>query len=130
MEDNLALPFPKLRAEELYEKAGTAVKEDPEQITIEKYNYLLKDEVHLIIQEVLSENPLPFKLQDFQLLTLHSLGSLKNVILCSPTGSGKMICAYLQILVLQKVFKIPNGVGLGTQPLRNVFIKTQFLSLT
>ena len=37
MEDNLALPFPRLRAEELYEKAGTAVKEDPEQITIDKY---------------------------------------------------------------------------------------------
>ena len=72
MEDKLAPPFPKLRAEELYDKAGTAVKEDPEQITIDKYNYLLKDEVHLIIQEVLSENPLPFKLQDFQLFLIFS----------------------------------------------------------
>ena len=123
MEDNLVLPMSKKKAHELYEKAGNEVKEDAEEITIEKYNYLLNDSVHLIIQEVLAENPLPFQLQDFQLLTLHCLGSLKNVILISPTGSGKMICAYLQILVLQKVFKIPGGVGLGTQPLRNVFIK-------
>ena len=40
MEDNLALPFSNMRAEELYEKAGMAVKEDPEQITIDKY-YLI-----------------------------------------------------------------------------------------
>ena len=108
---------------ELYEGAGTLIPEDAEQITIEKYNHLLKDSVHLIILEVLDENPLPYKLQDFQLIVLHCLGSLKNVILTSPTGTGKMLCAYLGILVLQKVLKVPNGVGLVTQPLRLVKIE-------
>ena len=75
MEDNLVLPMSKKKAHELYEKAGNEVKEDAEEITIEKYNYLVNDSVHLIIQEVLAENPLPFQLQDFQLLTLHCLGS-------------------------------------------------------
>ena len=105
-------------ADELYEKAGTLIPEDAEQITIEKYNNLLKDSVHLIIQEVLTEHPLPFQFQDFQLLTLHCLGSLKNIILVSPTGTGKMICSYYGVLVLQKVLGVPNGVGLMTQPLR------------
>ena len=55
-------------------------------ICISKGSLLLK-------HPVLLENPLPFELQDFQLLTLHSLGSLRNVILLAPTGRGKMICA-------------------------------------
>ena len=37
-------------ADELYEKSGTLIPEDSDEITIEKYNYLLKDSVHLIIQ--------------------------------------------------------------------------------
>ena len=35
----------------------------------------------------------------------------------SDKGSGKMILAYLSILVLEKVFQVENGVGLGSQPL-------------
>ena len=95
--DKFDLAISKQFADELYDKAGTIVPEDPDQLSIEKYNYLLQDSVHLIIQEVLAENPLKFKLQDFQLLTLHCLGSLKNVILVSPTGTGKMLCSYLGI---------------------------------
>ena len=100
MEEKLDFAISKQFADLLYDKAGTLVPEDPDQISIEKYNYLLQDSVHLIIQEVLAENPLSFKLQDFQLLTLHCLGSLKNVIFVSPTGTGKMLCSYLGILVL------------------------------
>ena len=106
-------------ADDLYKKAGTLIPEINCDITIEKYGHLLKDSVHQIIQEVLSEHPLPYKLQDFQLLTLHyCLGSLKNVVLVAPTGCGKMLCTYYGVLVLQKVFNIPNGVGLLSQPLR------------
>ena len=108
----------KEQAEELYEQAGLLINEDADEFTLDKHTHLLNDSVDLIIREVLAENPLPFQLQDFQRLTLHCLGSLKNVILISPTGSGKMICAYLGIKVLQKVFGVPKGVGLITQPLR------------
>ena len=114
----MSLPISKQLADDLYEKAGTLIPEDPEEITIEKYNYLLSDKVHLVIQSVLAEHPLPYSLQNFQLITLHCLGSLKNVVLVAPTGSGKMICSYYGILVLQKVLGVPNGVGLVTQPLR------------
>ena len=76
------------KADWLLDQAGDLIEEDPEQITIRKNEHLLSDPVHKIIEEVLQENPIGFPLQDFQLLTLHCLGSLKNVALLSPTGSG------------------------------------------
>ena len=107
----------KERALNLYNEAGELVEEDKEQITLQKNSHLLSDTVHIIIQEVLRENPVPFELQEFQLLCLHCIGSLQHCILLAPTGMGKMICAYLSILVLKKKFGIPDGVGLGNQPL-------------
>ena len=78
----------KEKADMLYEKAGELVSEDAEQITIEKYEHLLSDKVHGIIQEVLQENSVGFELQEFQMLTLHCLG---NVVLVCGTGCGKII---------------------------------------
>ena len=83
---------------------------------MEKYAHLLKDEINVFLNQVLDENPLPFILQDFQKLSIHALGRGYNVILISPTGSGKMVVVYLAILVLQKV-NSQTGVGVGTQPL-------------
>ena len=84
--DKLAIS--KEMAKSLFDKAGELVEEDVGEISFVKYQHLLNDSVAMIIDEVLSENHLPFKLQDFQLLTLHCIGSLKNVILISPTGSS------------------------------------------
>ena len=125
------------KADMLYEKAGELVAEDAEQITIEKYQHLLCDKVHCIIQEVLQENNVGFELQEFQMLTLHCLGNLKNVVLVCGTGSGKMICSYLGTLVLRKVFGKENGVGIGNMPLsalmeeklRKPVIKTGLISM-
>ena len=91
--------FDKLQdmADQNYEMVGEVVDEEASQITLTKYNHLLRDEVGVAIEQVLSEHPLPYQLQDFQKLSLHALGSQKNVILISPTGSGKMIIAYLAI---------------------------------
>ena len=73
--------------ESLLVKAGEVVEEEENQISIPKHEYLLNDKIGSILQAVLEENPLPYVLQDFQKLALHALGSLKNVILVSPTGS-------------------------------------------
>ena len=78
------------KANWLLEQAGDLIPKDPEQITLRQYKILLLDNV---IQEVLQENRVGFKLQDFQLVTLHCLGSLKNVVLVVPTGAGKMLCS-------------------------------------
>ena len=91
--------------------------EDPDQITIDKNEHLLSDKVHAIILEVIKEHAIPFKLQDFQLLTLHCLWNFKNVILVSPTGSGKMLCSYLGLEVIKKVCDNSKGDGVGTMPL-------------
>ena len=101
----------------LYDGAGGLMNEDPDQLTMEKYEHLLCDKIHLVIKEVINENQIGFKLQDFQMLTLHCLGSLKNVVLICPTGCGKMLCSYLGTLVLRKVFGKVKGVSLGNQPL-------------
>ena len=69
------------KANWLLEQAGYLIPEDPEQITLSQYEHLLSDKVYNVIQEVLQENRVWFKLQDFQLVTLHCLGSLKNVVL-------------------------------------------------
>ena len=100
LEDNGKLGISKEKADRLFQKAGDLIQEDAEQITLAKHENLLSDKVHLIIQEVLQETQVGFQLQDFQLLTLHCLGNLKNVILCVPTGCGKMICSYLGTFLL------------------------------
>ena len=80
-----------------YEKAGEIVEEEENQISIASNCHLLSDPVALILEAVLEEKPLGFVLQDFQKLCLHAIGCLKNVVLVSPTGTGKMIVAYLAI---------------------------------
>ena len=80
---------------------------------MEKYSHLLKDEINVFLNQVLDENPLPFILQDFQKLSIHALGRGYNVILISPTGSGKMVVVYLAILFLQKV---NSQTGVGVDP--------------
>ena len=125
------------RAEWLSTEAGELVDEDQPQINIQKYGYLLRDEVDIVIKQVLEETRLTIKLQDFQILTLHCLGNRKNVVLVNPTGSGKMLCAYLATLVLRKVFDKDKGVGLGTMPLsalmdeklKSEFVKTGVITM-
>ena len=93
-------------AELLYREAGELVDEDKPQISLLNYEHLLRDEVDLIIKQVLAETRLIMKLQDIQLL-------MKNVVLVNLTGFGKILCAYLSPLVLRKVFNKEKGVGVG-----------------
>jgi CRISPR/Cas system-associated endonuclease/helicase Cas3 len=107
-------------ASSLYEEAGGLVGEQEDEISLVRHFSLLSDKVAYIIKEVIAEHPLQFELQQFQLVALHALGSGQNVILMAPTGSGKMIVAYLAILVLQKTMNVPEGVGIGCQPLSSI----------
>ena len=107
-----------LYMKKIYEEVGSKSDAEPEgKLTIEKNLHLLRDEVAFLIEEVLEEHPLPYQLKDFQKFVLHQIGSLNNVILVSPTGSGKMVVIYLAIFVLQKVLGVSDGVGIGCQPL-------------
>ena len=90
-EGALGLKIDKEKAEKNYSEAGTLVDEPHDEISLEKYQHLLSDPVHEKIMEVLHETKLSFNLSDFQLLSLHVLGSKQNLMLISPTGSGKML---------------------------------------
>ena len=78
-------------ADQNYLLAGNLVAEPPDEISLMKYGHLLKDDVHGKIMEVLEETRIQFPLSDFQLLSLHVLGSKRNLMLISPTGSGKTL---------------------------------------
>ena len=93
-EVGLGLKIDKEEADKNYSEAGTLVEEPKDEISLTKYKHLLNDAVHGMIMEVLEETKLPFNLSDFQLLSLHVLGSKQNLVLISPTGSGKMLGEY------------------------------------
>ena len=72
-----------------YSLAGELVPEDEDQISLQQYGHLLRDDVALIIKEVLEEHPIPFELKPFQLVALHALGSVKKCLIVRDSVSTK-----------------------------------------
>jgi superfamily II DNA helicase RecQ len=116
----LNLPISFHDAKSNYDMVGEEVPEEKDKISLDLYPHLFVDVVHVAIQEVLSEVQLPYSLSDFQLLSLHVLGSGKSLLLVSPTGSGKTIVIYLGTLLLRKMLKISEGVAVITEPLNMI----------
>ena len=99
------LSISQAEADKNYNMAGSEVPEPPDQINVMRYQHLmLNDTVHSAIMEVLDETRIKFKLADFQLVSLHVLGSQRNLILISPTGSGKMLGK--RMMFLQIIFSL------------------------
>ena len=112
------LGITKVEADANYDMAGTEVDEPPDQISVEKHQQLLlNDKVHRYIMEVLKEMKVTFQLADFQMISLHVIGNHRNLVLLSPTGSGKMMVILAGTLLMRKVLGIKSGVSVNTQPL-------------
>ena len=79
------LAITKAVADKNYYEAGKLVKEDPDEINVNAHGHLLCDTVHLKLLEVLEEVQLPFHLSDFQKISLHVIGSKRNLILIRET---------------------------------------------
>ena len=134
----LNLSIPSHIAQKNYDMAGKEVTEDEDEISLAIYSHLLSDEVHHYILEVLNEVRLPYKLSDFQLLSLHVLGSGNKLLLVSPAGSGKTNVIYLGTLLLRKIMNISEGVSVITEPLNMImaeklstsFVPTGVISMT
>ena len=73
-----------------YEGAGKFVQEEAEQISLEMYGHLINPSNDHILETVLQDLSLPYQLADFQIISLHTLFQKRDLILLSPTGSGKV----------------------------------------
>ena len=127
----------KVRAKTNYKKAGEFIEEDKDQISMSKYEHLVKPANESIFNKVVSKLDLPYNLAEFQIISVHCLLQKKNVILVSPTGSGKMNVLYFGILGLREVSDNMKGVAIVTQPLssimnekmKNSLVKTAVLTM-
>ena len=108
-------------ADKNYQLAGTLVDEPPDEITLTKHESLLSDTIHVLIMEVLEEANIGFKLADFQLLSLHVLGSKSHLILLSPTGSGKMLGRSSAMFGAQELLLNLNSIFKGQSNIMLIF---------
>ena len=110
------LGITKTLADANYEHAGEEVDEEDDPISVDKFDHLIDPEIDSILETVVSEKQMPYSPSDFQRVTVNALGQMKNVVLVSPTGSGKMNVPLLATLVLRKklnkakVFKQYNRI--------------------
>ena len=84
-----------------YKEAGRLVPEEEDPISMEDYPEIMKSsQVTPVLQKILQGLALPYDLSDFQKLALHTLLQLKDLILISPTGSGKVISIFFILCLL------------------------------
>ena len=103
-----------------YEAAGTEVDEELDRITVAGNLQLLNKDVDEILDRIVTELDLPYKPSEFQRVAVNTLGNQHNLVLISPTGSGKMDVPLLAALVLRERLNICKGVAIVTQPLTSI----------
>ena len=74
-----------------FEEAGTLVLEKSDTISIEKHADIMDSSKTAVLDSVLQDLTLPYDLSDFQKLSINTLLQKKDLVLLSPTGSGKEI---------------------------------------
>ena len=108
------------QAEKNYASAGSLVDEEPDQISLADNANLIDVRVDAVLDAVVKECGMKYMPTEMQRVTINALGTLKNIILISPTGSGKMNVPLLATHVLRKILKKPKGVCIITQPLTSI----------
>ena len=120
LNDELKLDISVSQAKANYEMAGTEVEEEEDRITVAGNGDLMNPEVNEILDKVVEDTKMAYTPAEFQRVTINALGGMNNVVLVSPTGSGKMNVPLLSTLVLRKKLGIPKGVCIVTQPLSSI----------
>ena len=100
--------------------AGSQVTEESDRISVKNNRELMDPMVDKCLDDVVSKLAMPYAPSEFQRVSVNALGQQKNVILVSPTGSGKMNVPLLAILVLRERMQNPKGVAIITQPLTSI----------
>ena len=116
----MSLDISEVQATANYKAAGKEVEEEQEKITIAGNAHLMSTEVNALLDKVVEKLDMPYKPAEFQRVAINALGEQKNVILVSPTGSGKMNVPLLATLVLREKLKNPKSVYIVTQPLTSI----------
>ena len=96
-------------ADKNYYSAGTEVQEEGDKITVENHRDLIHPEVDALLYDLVDELKMKYLPSDFQRVSINALGQQMNVVLVSPTGSGKMNVPLLGTLVIRKKLNNPKG---------------------
>lgn len=119
-EDEMKLDISIAQAKANFEAAGKEVDEEQDRITIADNENLMNCEVNEILNKVVEDIKMAYKPAEFQRVSINALCGMNNVVLISPTGSGKMNVPLLSTLVLRQKLGIPQGVCIVTQPLSSI----------
>ena len=118
--EDMKLDISKEQAMANYLAAGTEVEEEKDRITVEGNAELIFDDVDRILNKIVEDLNLPYKPSPFQRVAINTLGMQNNLILVSPTGSGKMDVPFLSALVLREKLGNRKGMAIVTQPLSSI----------
>ena len=118
--DELALDITIETAAKNYEEAGGRVQCDPSTIVWERYQHLFNHEVKLVLEKVISQIDLKFKLSEFQEIFLHAIGSKQDLFAVTGTVSGKTEVTAIAALVLREIYKDPEGLMVIFVPLTGI----------
>ena len=103
-----------------YEQAGNLVQEEPDRISVSGNQHWMDPAIDGILDDVVDKIGMTYKPAEFQRVAINSLAQMENLVLVSPTGSGKMNVPLLATLVLREKLNNPYGVALITQPLTSI----------
>jgi superfamily II DNA helicase RecQ len=109
-----------VQAKANYVAAGTEVLEEADRITLANNAQLMNSEVNDILDRIVDKIQMRYTPAEFQRVAINALGGMKNVILISPTGSGKMNVPLLTTMVLREKLGNSKGVCIVTQPLSSI----------
>ena len=80
---------------------------------------MLTVEEKLISQAKVDMN-IEFQLDHFQIQAILGLINGQNVVVRTPTGSGKSITFHITVIILRKMKNVTNGIGVCLEPLNNI----------
>ena len=81
-------------AEKNYEEAGILMPDEKDTISLDNHADMICPSCEAVLAKVVEDLSLPYDLSDFQKLSINILLQSKDLILLSPTGTGK-VCTIL-----------------------------------
>ena len=81
-------------AKKNYEEAGILMPDEKDTISLDNHADMICPSCEAVLAKVVEDLSLPYDLSDFQKLSINILLQSKDLILLSPTGTGK-VCTFI-----------------------------------